>query len=69
MSLFLPPTASSVPEWLRKCATAVNSLLKAQNVLESLPSAPSGPVAGQVYFDTALHKARVWDGSAWQALW
>lgn len=28
MSLFLPPTAPQVPEWVRKAATAVNQLLR-----------------------------------------
>lgn len=27
MSLHLPPTASNIPEWIRKAASAINSLL------------------------------------------
>lgn len=68
MSLFIPPTAFNMPEWVRKVATAVNVLL-ARPGFPPLAAAPADPVTGQAYFDTALVKARVWDGSAWQNLY
>ena len=33
--------------------------------IENLATAPSSPVAGQIYFDTTLNKLRVWSGTAW----
>jgi len=36
--------------------------------LQNLATAPSGPVAGQVYFDTALGYMRVYNGSTWQRI-
>lgn len=40
--------------------------LEIQNVaLQSLGSAPSSPVQGQVYFNTVQNKAFIWDGSNW----
>ena len=35
--------------------------------LQNLSSAPSSPVAGQVYFDTTLLSAYQWNGTAWVA--
>lgn len=48
----------------------LNNLSLEQNELQNariqnLATAPSSPVVGQVYFDTALGYARVWSGSAW----
>lgn len=38
-----------------------------QNVrLQNLASAPSGPVAGQVYYDTTLACTLIWNGIAWR---
>lgn len=37
-------------------------------VVEVLSSAPSSPVQGRIYYDTALGKFRIWTGSAWQNL-
>lgn len=34
--------------------------------LQNLATAPASPATGQAYFDTALGKARVWDGTAWK---
>ena len=34
--------------------------------LDNLAVAPLAPVVGQIYFDTLLGFARIWDGSAWQ---
>ena len=36
--------------------------------LQNLPSAPSSPVVGQLYFDTTLGTAREWNGTAWKNL-
>jgi hypothetical protein len=33
--------------------------------LAALASAPSSPVAGQVYYDTTLGQFGVWNGSVW----
>lgn len=68
MSLFVPPTATNMPEWVRKVAKALNTLLTGRNVLENLDAAPANPATGRVYFDTVLVKARVWDGATWQNL-
>ena len=42
---------------------AKNALLNAS--VQPLAVAPSDPVVGQVYFDTALTKLRVWTGTEW----
>lgn len=67
MSLFLPPTAPNLPEWVRKVAVAVNALLRVP--FQPMDTAPPDPTPGQAYFDKSTGKARVWDGSAWQNLW
>ena len=36
---------------------------------EILAAAPGTPFEGQSYYDNVLHKARTWDGSAWQDHW
>jgi hypothetical protein len=36
--------------------------------LQNLATAPSGPVAGQIYFDTALGYLRVYNGSSWDRI-
>ena len=69
MSLFVPSTATNMPEWVRKVASALNSLQTARNVMEVLDAAPSNPATGRFYFDTTLSKARVWDGATWQNLY
>lgn len=67
MSLLLPPTTSNMPEWVRKVAVAVNTLLR--RPFAPMASAPAKPAEGDGYYDTTLHVARIWDGSTWQNLW
>jgi hypothetical protein len=41
--------------------------LELQNVaLQNLAVAPTTPVAGQIYWDTALTSIRIWNGTAWK---
>lgn len=68
MSLLLPPVASNLADFSRKVATAVNSLLRGE-VFPPSSTAPPNPKLGQGYFDTSTNKAKVWNGTAWQALW
>lgn len=61
-------------DWPRLVANAINALRVTVDAREnfpftSLPAAPSSPTEGQTYYDTALHKVRTWDGSAWQNHW
>jgi hypothetical protein len=51
----------------RKFLTPINlSQNEIQNArIQNLASAPSSPVAGQVYFDTTLNQLGTWSGSAW----
>lgn len=69
MSLFVSTTASNRPEWVRQVATAINNLLRKRGSFPSYSNAPPDPEPGDGYFDTALSKARVWDGTAWNNLW
>ena len=34
--------------------------------LKQLASAPASPTEGEMYYDTVLHEALVWDGTAWE---
>lgn len=64
---FLPPTFSNIAEWVRKAAGVINGMLSRRNSpFEMLATAPTSPVEGDIYYDTALHKYRNWDGTAWQ---
>jgi hypothetical protein len=45
---------------------ALNELQNAR--IQSLPSAPSNPVAGQLYFDTTDDRLKVYDGTSWTTL-
>lgn len=67
MSLHVPPTATNLPEWVRKVATAINTLLTRQ-AFPPLDSAPANPVDGQSYFNNTTGKAQIWDGTNWQDL-
>jgi len=46
-----------------------NNVLSINDVLKLTPrdTAPSSPVAGMIYFDSADGKLKVYDGAAWQA--
>lgn len=76
MTLNVSATFTNIATWVRSAATAINSVAQSVDGLTMgttrllpLASAPASPVPGQVYFDTTLHKARAWDGSAWQNFW
>ena len=43
-----------------------NQLLNA--AIQSLSTAPSSPVSGQIYFDTDTKQLTLWDGTAWVSL-
>jgi hypothetical protein len=43
----------------------VNSVMR----LEPIPTAPSSPAKGDMYFDSTLNKLRVYDGTTWQNCW
>jgi hypothetical protein len=37
--------------------------------LEPIPSSPSSPSKGDIYFDSTINKLRVFDGTVWQNCW
>ncbi|MFN5844614.1 MAG: hypothetical protein ACK46O_02770, partial [Flavobacteriia bacterium] len=43
----------------------VNSVMR----LEPIPTAPTSPAKGDMYFDSTLNKLRVYDGTTWQNCW
>lgn len=53
-----------MPKYLVNLDLAKNELQNAR--LHNLAAAPSNPVEGQIYQDTAQHAAYVWNGSAWR---
>lgn len=73
MTLRVPVTASSVPEWVRLSANAINSLIghEANPVAASItltPGAlPASPVKGQTVYDVADDIVKTWNGSAWKS--
>jgi len=79
MSIPLVPVDGKSISWPREVANAINNLAgwvrgmqsldDAGQVFNSLSAAPSDPVEGATYYDTALHKVRTWDGTAWQDHW
>ncbi len=71
MSLLLPPTSTNQPDWPRKVANAVNYLLGRQGFLgDPTDTAPTDPRISSIWIDsTDSNRAKVWDGTSWQALW
>lgn len=79
--LRLPIAASSVADWMRRVAMAVNNLManteQQSGLIDShhhcpIPvsdKAPDNPQKGQWFFHNASQKAMMWDGSKWQNLW
>ncbi len=43
----------------------VNAVMR----LEPIPTAPTSPAKGDMYFDSTLNKLRVYDGTTWQNCW
>lgn len=71
--LFVPVDGKTI-DWPRKVANAINAARRALSdrstvPFEMLAANPSSPVEGQTYYNTATHKVRTWDGSAWQNHW
>lgn len=62
-----PPSQATLFEWCRKVAGIINQLANRQTFAPSA-SAPTTPRVGDGYFDTTDNKAKMWDGSAWVAL-
>lgn len=63
-----PPSTATMPDWFRKAAGLINQLM----VRQSFPpadTAPLNPRVGDGYFDTTDNKAKIWDGTTFQALW
>jgi len=57
-------------DWIRRVALAVNWLLSRRSYpFDQLATAPATPAEGRTYYDTVTHKARTWDGTAWQDHW
>jgi len=75
--LLVPVDGKSL-DWPRRVANALGSIRRIvsglistakQHPFEELSGAPASPAEGRTYYDLTLHKARTWDGSAWQNLW
>lgn len=64
----IPSQWASIPDWMRIVASKVNPSLQGFPFM-SLDSAPASPTEGFVYYDTTLHKVRVFDGTTFQNLW
>lgn len=63
-----PPSMATLPDWCRKVVGLVNGLLAKRQFPESA-TAPTDPRPGDGWFDTSVNKAKIWDGSSWNALW
>lgn len=63
-----PPSQATMPDWFRKAAGLINQLLARQTFAPS-DTAPTNPRVGDGYFDTTDNKAKIWDGTSFQALW
>ena len=69
------PVDGDRADWPRLVAQKVNSLSNRATALETslfpfqrLAAAPASPTESMTYYDTVLHKARTWDGTAWNNL-
>lgn len=74
MSFPRVPVDAQRADWPRLIANAVNRLIvdgEARDVLpfQSFAADPASPIEGQAYYNTATHKARVFDGTIWRDLW
>lgn len=50
--------------------TAITALQSPSTIkFAALTAAPASPAEGWAYYDSTLHKLRVWDGTAWQNCW
>lgn len=59
-----PQTGRITDAWLRYLVA-----LAAGPNLETRTSAPTSPAESDSYYDLTLHKARTWDGTAWNNWW
>jgi hypothetical protein len=55
-----------MPKFLNNVDLAQYELQNAR--VQNLATAPGTPVTGQVYYDTALGRYRIWNGTAWLSL-
>jgi len=76
--LQIPVTATNLPEWIRRCADAVNSIMTRLVSLETRPNEgasfryessplPTSPQEGQTVYDQSDKVIKTWDGAAWRA--
>jgi hypothetical protein len=66
---FVPESAAR-QDWPRLVAQAIKERQNPPIIkFKPLAVAPTSPKEGWTYYDSALHKLRVWDGSAWQNCW
>jgi len=76
------PVDGKTLDWPRRVANAFGAVRRVTGEMvaaaiaagkahpfDELASAPASPGEGRTYYDTTLHKARTWDGSAWQDHW
>jgi hypothetical protein len=81
MILNVPVTASNLAEWVRRAATAINSLVSLQAASEKQAVAPTvdsvtfrpvplpaSPVVGMTVLDEADGVLKVYANGAWRAL-
>lgn len=74
MSQIPVPVDAKRTDWPRLVANGVNYCLKALSARQSFPfqsldAEPASPTEGQTYYDTVMHKLRVYDGTGWQNAW
>jgi hypothetical protein len=76
--LQIPVTATNLPEWIRRCADAVNSIMTRLVSLETQPyrgasltltpaTLPASPDVGMTVMDSADGVVKTWDGATWRA--